>query len=230
LSFAFARSRGGQVVVRNLALGLPTSCRSTGTMTWDAGLEAKGEYLAPGTVLHGPFPPIGPRQFELLLPPTPKQPLPTPFEGTLSSSRTGSLSVPSWTRYGCRHTRWPRTLRFALHAAHRVAVADGLWTGSVTAPAGVSGTVRIRVIGRGRLETDFGASYVCPSGDSGRFEIGPLATVGFLIAADGSIGRTRGTQSQWSGRFGSDGAMRGTFDASFCSPAVQAGFTARRTG
>lgn len=231
LSFAFVR-RGGHVAVADLALGLPTGCRSTGIDTWDAGAVARVGYIAPGTVLHGPFPPIGPRQFEFILPPTRQQPFVAPFEGMFSSSRRGVLLIESPTRFGCRRTGWPRTLRFALTAAHRVSVADGLWTGTFGSPAGISGAVKIRVIDHGRIETDFSTAYACPppSGGAGRFEIGPLPTVGYLIAANGSIGATAGTQGTWSGRFAATGVITGKVMASFCSPTVTARFTARRTG
>jgi hypothetical protein len=227
LSFAFVRTRGG-IAVANLALGLPTGCRSTGTATWDAGTVQRVEYLAPGTVLHGPFPPLGPRQFEFFLPPTVQQPLPAPFEGTFSSSRRGRLSIESPTRFGCRHTQWPRTLNFGLAAAHRVPVADGLWSGTIDSPSGVSGTVKIRVIDHGRIETDFSVAYSCAAG-SGTFEIGPLPTTGYLIAANGAIGGMKGTETAWTGRFDTNGMITGTFLASACGPAIHAGFTARRT-
>lgn len=228
LSFAFAR-RGGQVVLTNFALGLPTGCRSSGIETWDAGEVQRVEYIAPGSALHGPFPPLGPRQFELFLPPTKQNPFEAPFLGTFSSATRGVLSIESPTRVGCPHTGWPRTLHFALSAARRAAVADGLWTGTINSPAGMSGTVSIRVIDRGRLETDFSATYSCPSGGGGSLEIGPLATVGYLIAADGSIGGAQGTETTWQGRF-AKGMINGTLVASDCSPAVTAGFTAHRTG
>jgi hypothetical protein len=231
LSFAFVR-RGGQVLVADLALGLPTGCRSRGSATWDAGTVARVEYVAPGTVLHGPFPPLGPRQFEFILPPTRQQVFVAPFQGTFSSSRRGVLWIESPTRFGCSHTAWPRTLRFVLVAARRVPVADGLWTGSVDSPAGATGTVRIRVIDHGRIETDFSAAYACPppSGGGGSFEIGPLPSVGYPIAANGAIGATRGTEAAWRGRFAAGGVMRGKFIASFCSPSVVDAFTATRTG
>jgi hypothetical protein len=231
LSFAFVR-RGGHVVLSYFALGLPTGCRSTGSDTWAAGEMAPVEYIAPGTVLHGPFPPLGPTQFELFLPPTKQNPFLAPFLGTFSSARRGVLSIESPTRVGCPHTAWPRTLRFALAATHRVAVADGLWTGTISSPAGMSGTVSIRVIDHGRIETDFSATYSCPAanaGGGGSFEIGPLATVGYLIAADGSIGGAEGTETAWRGRFAANGVINGTFIAGACSPTVSAGFTARRT-
>ena len=231
LSFVFVR-RGGHVVVADLALGLPTGCRSTGIETWDAGAVPQVEYIAPGTVLHGPFPPIGPRQFEFRLPPSRQQPFVAPFEGTFSSSHRGVLLIESPTRFGCPRTGWPRTLRFALAAAHRIPVTDGLWTGTVNSLAGSSGKVEIRVIDHGRIETDFSAVYACPPPNrgGGHFEIGPLRTVGFLIAANGSIGATTGTEAAWSGRFAATGVMSGTFMASSCSPTIKARFTARLTG
>jgi hypothetical protein len=231
LSFAFVRG-GGHVLVADFALGLPTGCRSSGIETWDAGTVPRVEYIPPGTVLHGPFPQLGPSQFEFILPPTKQQPFVASFQGTFSSSRRGVLWIESPTRFGCRHAGWPRTLRFALVAAHRISVADGLWTGTVDSPAGMSGAVKIRVTDHGRIETDFSAAYSCPppNSGSGNFEIGPLPTVGYLIAANGSIGGTKGTETAWSGRFAASGPMSGKFIASFCSPTIEAGFTARRTG
>lgn len=232
LSFVFVR-RGGHVVLSDLALGLPTGCRSAGLDTWAAGEEAPVEYIAPGTVLHGPFPPLKPTQFEIFLPPTKQNPFVAPFLGTFSSSRRGVLSIDSPTRFGCPHTAWPRTLRFALAAARRVPVADGLWTGTINSPVGMSGTVRIRVIDQGRIETDFSATYACPpanAGGGGTFEIGPLRTVGYLIAANGSIGGAKGTETAWRGRFAASGVINGTFIANACSPSIGAGFTAQRTG
>jgi hypothetical protein len=95
----------------------------------------------------------------------------------------------------------------------------------------MSGTVQIRVIDHGRIETDFSTTYSCPppNGGGGTFEIGPLPSTGYPIAANGAVGDTEGTQTAWSGRFSADGLMTGTYLAS-CSPAVEAGFTAQRTG
>jgi hypothetical protein len=233
LSFEFVRSRG-HVVALDYALGLPTGCRSTGGSTWTAGTVPRIEYIAPGSVLHGPFPPLGPTQFEFIFPPTPKQPIPVLMNGTFASPRRGVVSIASPTRFGCAHTGWPRTLRFALAAAHRVQVADGLWTGTVAGPpTGITGTVKIRVIDGGRIETDFSTSYACPppNGGSGNFEIGPLATVGYLIEANGAIGGAKGTESAWSGRFAANRLLSGKLLAPICgSSTIHPTFTARRTG
>jgi hypothetical protein len=233
LSFKFVRS-GGHVVALDYALGLPTGCRSTGSQTWDAGTVPRIEYIPPGSVPPGPFPPLGPTQFEFIIPPTTKQPFPVMMYGKFSSPRRGAVSVASPTRFGCVHTGWPRTLRFALAAARRVRVADGLWTGTVAGPpTGMSGTVKIRVIDGGRIETDFSTSYACPppNGGGGNFEIGPLPTVGYLIEAKGSIGGAKGTETAWSGRFAADGLLSGQLVAPGCgSPTIRPPFTARRTG
>jgi hypothetical protein len=231
LSFKFAH-RGRGVVALDYALGLPTGCRSTGSETWDAGAVPGIEYTAPGTVLHGPFPPFGPTQFEFTIPGTRKQPFPVVMLGTFSSPRRGVVSIASPTRFGCAHTGWPRTLRFALAATRRVPVADGLWTGTVAGPPmGTTGTVKIRVIDAGRIETDFSTSYTCPppTGGTGGFEIGPLPTVGFLIEATGAIGGTKGTEAYWSGRFTAHGVLTGKLYASNCgSSTAHPTFTARR--
>ena len=233
LSFALIR-HGGQAAVSDLSLGLPVSCRARGAQTWDAGLIAPVEYLAPGTVLHGPFPPLGPRQFELFLPPTKSHPFTSPFLGSLSSARRGVLGVPSWTQYGCHRTAWPRTLGFALTATRRVHVADGLWRGAITAPAGMTGSVRVRVVAGGRIVTDIAVTYTCPPahGGTGNWELGPLPSTGYLIAANGSIGGTRATETEWQGRFGSHGLLSGTFTPPPCLAGTgqTPRFTARPAG
>jgi hypothetical protein len=231
LSFEFVRV-GRHVIARDLALGLPISCRSTGNETWDASATPQVEYVAPGTALHGPFPPLGPSQFELIIPPAAKQLVSITMQGRFSSPRRGVISILA-PRLGCAHTAWPKTLSFALTAAHRVPVADGLWTGTVTGPAGASGRVKIRVIDGGRIETDFSVSYSCPPaiGTSGNFELGPLATVGFLIEGNGSIGGAQGSETAWNGHFAANGLLTGAFVASACgSPTLRPTFTARRTG
>ncbi|MGH2868756.1 MAG: hypothetical protein ACRDNK_14495 [Solirubrobacteraceae bacterium] len=231
LSFELVRV-GGHEVARDLALGLPTSCRSTGDQTWDASAISRVEYVAPGTALHGPFPPLGQSQFELILPPAKNQRFPLTMPGTFSSPRRGVISILS-SQLGCAHTAWPKTLHFALSATRRLPVTDGLWTGTVTGPAGATGTVKIRVIDGGRIESDFAAAYSCPPaiGASGNFEVGPLPTVGFLIEASGAIGAAKGTETFWSGHFGAHGPLTGTFVGSACgSPTLHPTFTARRTG
>ncbi len=231
LSFRFVRV-GHHVLARDLALGLPTSCRSNGDQTWDASATPQVEYIAPGTALHGPFPPLGPAQFELIIPPAARQPFPLTLSGRFSNPRRGMVSVLS-PRLGCAHTAWPKTLSFALTAARRVSVADGLWTGTVSGPAGASGTVKIRVVDAGRIETDFSAAYSCPPaiGASGNFEIGPLTNVGFLIEASGAVGGAKGTETVWRAHFASNGVLIGTFVATACgAPTLQPTFTARWTG
>jgi hypothetical protein len=230
LSFEFAR-RAGHVVVLRLALGLPTGCRSPGNPAWDTGAMPNAEYVAPGSALHGPFAPLGARQFELILGPTRGAPFPGVMQGHFSNSQHGVLTVPR-PMIQCAHGGWPMTLRFTLAATQRVSVADGLWTGSVTGPSGASGTVRIRVIDGGRIETDFQAAYACPPpGGNANFEIGPLPTVGFLIAPDGTISGMIGGSTVWSGRFADNGQIEGNLTPVDCggSPAPYA-FTAVRTG
>jgi hypothetical protein len=231
LSFGLVR-RAGQVATLHLALGLPTGCRSAGNPAWDAEATAVVEYVAPRSVLHGPFPPLGATQFELILPPTRAAPFPVIMPGRFSNSRHGVLAVPS-PMLTCASGGWPKTLRFVLAAGRRVSVADGLWTGSVTGgPSGAGGTVRIRVIDAGRIETDFQASYMCPPpGGSGSFEIGPLPTVGNFVAADGSIGGMIGATMVWSGRFGAGGQLEGDLTPVGCGSSVAPyAFTAVRTG
>ncbi len=233
LSFGFVRS-GGRIVAHHYALGLPTGCRSTGGQTWDASSIPRIGYIAPGSLLHGPFPPLGPTQFEFIIPPAAMHPFPVIMNGAFASPRRGAVSIASPTSLICVHTGWPKTLRFALAPARRVSVADGVWTGTVAGPpTGTTGTVKIRVIDGGRIETDFSTSYTCPppNGGSGKFEIGPLPTTGYLIEANGSIGGAKGTETAWSGRFAADGLLTGRLLAANCgSPTIHPTFSARRTG
>ena len=232
LSFEFVRL-GGHVVTVHLALGLPTGCRTAGNPAWDVSATPEVEYVAPGSVLHGPFAPLGATQFELILGPTRAAPFPVIMQGSFSNSRHGALAIPA-PRLRCAQGGWPRTLRFTLAAAHRVSVADGSWTGTVPGPPGsTSGTVLIRVIDGGRIETDIQASYSCPppAGGSAHFEIGPLPTTGFLIAADGSIGGKIGGTTVWTGRFAAGGLLTGNLTPFGCgSSSAPYAFTASRTG
>jgi hypothetical protein len=230
ISWAFVR-QGRQTVVSDMALSLPTGCRSTGESAWVAGSEPRVEYAQPGTALHGPFPPLGPKQFFFELPPTVASPYPIELDGTFSDARHGVVSIASPTRTMCKRTAWPRTLRFTLAAAHRVPVADGLWTGSVTgARAGDSGTVKIRVIDGGRIETDIAVTFTC-SGGGGNWELGPLATEGTPIEAGGQVVNGANSQSVWNGTFGAGGVLSGTFIVPGCGPpGTVMPFTATRTG
>lgn len=227
MSFELVRN-AGQVVVLHLALGLPYGCRSAGKPAWDTSAMSKIEYVAPGTVLHGPFAPLGATQFEFIVPPTKASPFPVSMEGSFSNSRHGVLTVPG-PNLRCARGGWPRMLRFTLVAARRVSVADGVWTGTV---AGQSGTVQIRVIDGGRIETDFQAAYACPPpGGSANFEIGPLPTVGNFITAAGSIGGMLYGMTVWTGRFLADGQLEGNLTPFDCgSSSAPYAFTAVRTG
>jgi len=251
LSYELVRGTHG-VVVRNFALGLPNTCRSTGLAGWDAGVETGVSYLPPGARLHGPFAPLGPKEFIFSIAPAGKLAGPVELDGTLSSNRRGTLSILS-PRLTCARGGWPNTLRFTIAATRRVKVADGLWTGSVGAPpTGINGSVTIRVIAGGRIETDFSTSYTCPlpAGETetpAGFEIGPLPTVGAFIGADGRVRGVGGVESVtnanvtntartlWSGRFSATAVLTGTFtevapDPKNCGAGVvHPTFTAHRT-
>ncbi len=233
LSFEFVR-HGRRAVVSDFALGLPTGCRTKGLEAWEAGAIRADAYIAPGSLLHGPFPPLGPRHFEFIIPGSASQPFPLIMNGHFSSRSRGNVSFPSPFSSRCHGKGWPVTLRFRLVAAHRSPVADGVWKGAIGGPpAGTAGGVRIRVIDGGRIETDFSATYICPPPNSspGSVELGPLPTEGVLIAADGSLGGAPGTETIFRGRFGSHGTLRGMFSASGCGTGlIHPTFRARRAG
>jgi hypothetical protein len=90
--------------------------------------------------------------------------------------------------------------------------------------------VQIRVIDSGRIETDFQASFTCPDGHTAGFEIGPLPTIGNLIAADGGIGGMISGAMVWSGQFTAGEQLTGTFTSLGCASPTTYAFTAAPTG
>jgi hypothetical protein len=229
LSFQLVR-HGRRMAVRDLALGLPSGCRSAGNPAWEAGAVPMVEFIARGTVLNGSLRPLGPAPFEMIIPSTSAGALPVVMLGRFFTPSRGTLSILS-PKVECATGGWPKTLRFTIASDHRVAVDDGVWAGSVTsAPGGGTGTVQIRVTDGGRIETDFQASYTCSDGHTAGFQIGPLPTIGNLIAADGGIGGIISGEVVWSGRFSAGGQLTGTFTSLGCTSPATYTFTAARTG
>jgi hypothetical protein len=229
LSFQLVR-HGHRVAVRDLALGLPSGCRSAGNPAWEAGAVPMVEFIARGTVVNGSLRRLGPAPFEMVIPSTSAAALPVVMLGRFFTPSRGTLSILS-PRVDCATGGWPKTLRFTIASDHRVAVGDGSWTGNASGtPGGASGTVQIRVIDGGRIETDFQASYTCPDGHTAGFQIGPLPTIGNLIGADGGIGGIISGEMVWSGQFTAGGQLTGTFTSLGCTSPATYTFTVARTG
>lgn len=231
LSFRFA-GRRGHVGVRDLVIGYGLSCppkRSNAeTLAYDAG------YIGPGR------PSAFLKTFKIpangFLMDLRGATLFGTLEGRLQSRRRGRLSMsapPNAPR--C----WPRkTDRWKIRRQKRRVVRDGTWTGSVTQASNqsVSGTVTVGVAADGRELDTFSLSYRCgPQGGGGGITTHPAYE--FIGAGGGIAGPpasevVNGVPSTWSGHFGTDGVLRGTFStADLCgfSPGpVAMTFSARR--
>ncbi len=230
LSFRFVRSHR-HVGVRNLVIGYGVSCppkrSSAESLAYDAG------YIGPGR------PSAFLKTFKIpangFLIDLRGAKLFGTLEGRLQSRRRGRVSMsapPNVPR--C----WPRkTDRWKIRWQKRRAVRDGTWTGTVTQASSpsVSGTVTVGVAAHGRELDTFSLSYHCgPDGGGGGITTHPayeFIDSGGGIAGPPSPQIVNGVPTGWSGHFGTDGTLRGTFTtADLCTStagAVKMTFSAR---
>jgi hypothetical protein len=140
---------------------------------------------------------------------------PVDLQGPLLSPRRTVLTMaaPSGRARAC----WPRALRFDVAPARRVPVADGEWTGTVKGAHGMSGTIQLRVAGRGRAITSFSFAVNCPgvpAASRPTYRFGPDVN-GQFVAASGTFSgpaaalATPGLRLVWHGRF-APGRVSGT--------------------
>jgi hypothetical protein len=218
LSFRFVRSHG-HVDIRDLVIGYGLSCPAkrshAGALAYMAG------YLGPGR----PSPFLNTFKIPangFLIDLQGAMTFGT-LEGRLKSRRRGKLwmSAPK-NAPPC----WPRkTDRWKIRRRGRRAVRDGTWAGSVAQPGApsVTGTLTVGVAAQGRELDSFSLSYRCgPQGGGGGITTRPAYE--FIDASGGFAGpatnqSVNGIPTTWSGRFGTDGVLRGTFStANQCSP------------
>ena len=234
LSFRFVRSHR-HVGVRDLVVGYGVSCparrSSAEAVAYDAG------YIGPGRP--SPFLDtfnIPANGFLIDLQGTANF---GTLEGRLKGRRRGTL----WMSAPTSAPRcWPqRTDRWKIRQRKRRAVDDGSWTGSVSlaGAASVTGTVSIGVSAHGRELDAFSLAYRCgPQGGGGGVTTKPAYE--FIDAAGRFAGPpdhqiVNGIATTWSGRFGTDGLLSGTFTtANLCSPttastAITLAFSARHS-
>jgi hypothetical protein len=143
------------------------------------------------------------------------------LEGRLKSRRKGTLSMLAPTDMSPETRRcWPqKVVRWRIRARDRRPVAEGTWTGSVSAadaPA-ITGTVTVGVSAGGRELSEFSISYQCDS-DGGGSGITTKPAYEFIDAAGAFAGppthqSVNGVPTTWRGRFGTDGVLRGTFSS-----------------
>jgi hypothetical protein len=247
LSFTFVRERvriAGRmrslVVMRDLVVSYPTVCAPAP--------DNSQAFAFPTTSYTGPgAPPVtfrfhNPKQFNVYIGSAPGFDIGigVVFPGHWLSARRGVLSAPN---IALRKCGWPKkTLTWQLRPAKRTKIATGEWSGIVTGPEGVTGSITATVGTHGRTVDRFDLSYTCGNGGSDKldfapaFEIAHRPTSLFVSAAGsfaGTKGAVNGVQVEWSGTFGADGVLRGTFtDIDACNDqdgALMGTFTARAT-
>jgi hypothetical protein len=230
LSFRFVRSHR-HVRVRNLVVGYGLSCpakRSNAeTLAYDAGYIGPG---APSAFLKTFKIPAngflidlrGATVFETL-------------EGRLQSRSRGRISMSAPPK---APSCWPRkTDRWKIRRQKRRSVRDGTWAGLVNQASNpsVSGTVTVGVAAHGRELDTFSLSYRCgPDGGGGGVTTHPayeFIDAGGGIAGPPSRQTVNGVPTTWSGHFGADGTLRGTYTTAdlctFASGPVTMTFSAR---
>ena len=206
LSFQLAHV-GSRIRAQALALTLPVGCPATVRDTV-AVAGTRPVYAGPHAAPPGLSHPLLARPGTIGLSLS-GQPFPLFLEGPLVSPRRMRLSIqgPSGKNVAC----WPRTLRFNVQPATRIAVADGRWSGTLTGATGVTGTIRLTVAGRGRAITTFAFNLNCNSSiGSGSFSYGPDNN-GQFIAANGTFSGPAAHSAApalriaWNGQFSSYG-------------------------
>ncbi len=227
LSFDFTRGRvriAGRkrnlIALHDLVVSYPTACAQVPDNSQGFAYPM-AEYTGPGS------PPVtfhfrNAKQFEIYIGSAPGFNVGFGFflQGRWLSAGRGVLSEPI-PRGGLRGCGWPtKTLSWQLRPAKRVKLADGTWTGTVAATDVVSGSVSAKVGARGRTVDRFDLTYSCKDGASSSLDFAPAFKLAgkptsLFVSASGAFaettGNVNGVQVGWSGSFGSDGVLRGTF-------------------
>ena len=218
LSFRFVRSHG-HVGVRDLVIGFGISCPATRSSA--EAVAYRAGYIGPGRpspFLHTLGIPANGFLIDLQGAMTFGS-----LEGRLKARSRGTLRMSAPT--DAPHC-WPqKTDRWKIRHRKRHAVRDGSWTGTVSAQdsESITGTVTVGVSAHGRELDTFSLSYQCgPDGGGGGITTSPAYE--FIDAGGGFAGppdhqSVNGVPTTWSGRFGTDGVLNGTFStANQCSP------------
>lgn len=126
------------------------------------------------------------------------------FAGKLRSSDTMLLTAPGPMAQppGCG---WPRMLTWVVHRLPRAPVSAASWTGRLTGPGAITGTVSAVVIDRGHVVDQFQTRAVCPDGIAASLGApgGAEEFVDRLGRFAGPIGPSilDGISSMWQGSF-----------------------------
>jgi hypothetical protein len=224
LTFVLAKKHR-KIVIRNLAVGFPVNC--PGKPTPIAAVPSKvSEYGGPGAQPRVRLP--GWKPTDIVIEGINHGEFPLQIDGRQLARRRAVLSMgisPSVPK----NCGWPKKqVTWKVRPRHRLPVAPGTWTGTVTVPNG-TGTVTVKVIAAGRIVDLFKAEIMCTEGGGGGFQSGPPAEE--FVSATGAF--EGWGYAHWKGRFGADGVLAGTFTAADnCGTAGQitGTFTAQRTG
>ena len=228
LSFDFTHERvriAGRtrtlLVMNDLVVSYPTGCAQVPDNSQGLAYPRAG-YTGPGS------PPVtfhfrNPNRFEIYIGSAPGFNVGLGFflQGRWLSARRGVLSQPIF-RGGLRGCGWPtKTLAWQVRPGTRVRVELHALLLDV-----VSGSVSARVGGGGRTVDRFHLTYSCSDGASSSVDFAPTLKVAgkptsLFVSASGAFagttGNVNGVQIGWSGTFGSDGVLRGTFtDGNAC--------------
>src|SRR5438445_3785194 len=234
LSFGFTHERvriGGRtrdlIGLHDLVVSYPTGCAQVPNNNQAFAYPMAG-YTGPGS------PPVtfhfrSPKRFEIYIGSAPGFNIGFGFflKGRWLSAQRGVLWGPI-PRGGIRDCGWPgKTLTWQLHPAQRVKVAKGTWTGMVAAMDIGSGSVSATVGSGGRTVDRFHLTYSCSDGTSSNLDFAPAFKLAgkptsLFVSPSGSFAgptaNVSGVQIGWTGRFGSDGVLRGTFtDRNACN-------------
>jgi hypothetical protein len=209
LSFKLLR-QSGHLVATSLAVGYPESCPAIArdaeavplanvAYSGPGGRTSPGSTALPPVALSGQVP----HSTQVVL-----------VRGGFSSPSSGTLSVQLQKKIGCG---WPdTTLNWSVHRAARRAVADGTWTGPLTAHGLINGNVRFIVGEQGRVIDSFTSFFTCIT-DTQQGNTNFRSSPAFdFIRPDGSFyspltsALLRGHRTTWSGRFLNRGKLSGT--------------------
>lgn len=202
LSFDLVR-RHGRLVASNLTVGYGLSCPAVSRDAETVPLTHPS-YSGPGVgrTSAGSFAVLSGREDGYAL----------TVSGSFSSSRAGDFSLLTNGKLAC----WPKVSHWTVHPAHRRAVADGVWRGTITGPGFTASSLDVTVASDGRVMNGLSGSLTCTEdGAPAALSFGSVPAYEF-IHANGSFASPLhaqgidGVDTAWSATFGAHRTMHGS--------------------